>query len=129
MPVGMPGMPGGMPPFGNTSPAIMAGPKPGNNAKGEVIAGLALALLEMAIPMLGADRKIIAEEAHLKLLKEFSKPPQDLGQAELKFMGSQLYPQQRPPGAVMESGPGIQSQLQGLGVTPQAPPQEAAAAA
>jgi hypothetical protein len=107
-----------MPQFGGTAPAMPGQvQQPGKDLKGKLQIGVLLTLLEMALPNLSdPEDKIVAEEAHLKLLKRFSKAPGDLGKAELDFMKSQAYPIARP--SPMDQGQQIQSRLQGMGVQP-----------
>jgi len=97
---------------GQVDPAMMKGPKDGQEARGKILAGLGLETIRRAIPMFPADSSlgIMLAEVTAKLGKEFAKPPEDLGQAELKFLQSQLYPQQQRP-AAMDSGAGIQQSL------------------
>lgn len=115
--------------FGSTAPAMVAPQqKGGKDMRGKVVAGLAMELLAIALPMLsqskGQDGRpsedaVAVSDAYNKLLKHFAKPPADLGQSELKFMQSQLYPVPRPP--AMDSGQGIRQSLAGMGVQPGAP--------
>ena len=113
-----------MPPMGGSPPAMPGQvPQGGKEMKGRLQAGLILALMEMAMPnMTDPEDKIIMEEAHLKMLKRFSKPPGDLQKAEMNFMSSQLNPMPRP--SPMDQGPQIQQRLGAMGVQPQqaAPP-------
>ncbi len=92
----------------------------GKEARGKVVAGLGLELLRIAIPLLGnsEDGQSLAEVV-AKLGKRFVKPATDLGQAEMKFMGSQLYPQ--PQGNAMQVPGAIQKQFQGMGMQPGGP--------
>lgn len=103
-------------PLGQTDPATMPEAKGGTEARGKIVAGLGLEMIRHAISMFpkDSDFSITLSEMSAKLGKMFKKPPQDLGQAELKFMGSQLYPQQQQPNA-MDSGGGIQQKLMGMG--------------
>ena len=89
----------------------------GKEARGKVVAGLGLELLRIAIPLLGnsEDGQSLAEVV-AKLGKRFVKPASDLGQAEMKFMGSQLYP--APQGNAMQVPGAIQQQFQGMGMKP-----------
>ncbi len=103
-------------PLNQVDPAVRPQPKGGQEARGKVVAGLGLEMVRMAISMFPkeSDMAIALSETAAKLGKMFQKPDQDMGQAELKFMGSQLYPGQKP--AAMDSGPAVQSSLQGQGV-------------
>lgn len=114
-----------MPAMGMGAAMPNAPQRGGKEARGKVVAGLGLELLRMAIPLLGMseDGQAVTEVV-AKLGKKFGKPPQDLGQSEMKFMQSQLYPQPRPQ--AMNMGPQVQSSLQGAGV-PAAPPPGAGA--
>lgn len=89
----------------------------GKEARGKVVAGLGLELLRIAIPLLGnsEDGQSLAEVV-AKLGKRFVKPASDMGQAEMKFMGSQLYP--APQGNAMQVPGAIQQQFQGMGMKP-----------
>lgn len=103
-------------PLNQVDPATRPQPKGGQEARGKLLAGLGVEMLRIAIPMFPkeSDFGITLAEVSAKLGKMFAKPPADLGQAELKFMGSQLYPQQQPQNA-MDSGGGIQQKLMGMG--------------
>jgi len=92
----------------------------GKEARGKVVAGLGLELLRIAIPLLGnsEDGQSLAEVV-AKLGKRFVKPAADMGQAEMKFMGSQLYP--APQGNAMQVPGAIQKQFQGMGMRPGGP--------
>lgn len=89
----------------------------GKEARGKVVAGLGLELLRISIPLLGntEDGQALAEVV-AKLGKRFVKPEADLGQAEMKFMGSQLYPQ--PQGDAMQVPGAIQQQFGAMGMRP-----------
>jgi hypothetical protein len=102
-------------------PAMRPQPKGGQEARGKVIAGLALEMARMAIPLFPKESTmaIMLAEIAAKMGKEFAKPPEDLGQAELKFMGQQLYPGQKP--AAMDMGGNVRSSLMGQGVPAPAP--------
>lgn len=102
-----------------TAPAMLPQDQNGSIERAYVQVGIALQLLEMAAPALKGDpeQRVAVEEAHLKLLKQFSKPADDLTAAELKYLESQLAPQGRSP---MDSGDAIRSQLSSLGVMPAA---------
>lgn len=102
-------------PLNQVDPAVRPQPKGGQEARGKIIAGLALELARTAIPMFPKESPmaIMLAEIAAKMGKEFAKPPEDLGQAELKFMGQSLYPGQKP--AAMDSGGGIQQKLMGMG--------------
>lgn len=69
----------------------MQADRSGKQARGKVVAGLGLEMLRIAIPLLGGDKlgQVVAD-CVAKLGREVSKPPQDLGESELKFMQSQL---------------------------------------
>ena len=60
-----------------------------------------------------SDFAIVLAETAAKLGKQFQKPEQDLGQAEMKFMQSQLFPGQRP--SAMDMGGNIQQKMMGMG--------------
>lgn len=83
------------PPSQGAAPA-MPGPgqmqQGGKEARGKVVAGLGLEMLRISIPLLAnsEDGQAVIE-AVAKLGKRFVKPAEDLGQAELKFMGSQMF--------------------------------------
>lgn len=69
------------------------------------MAGLALQLLRMAIAHLGNTKEANdVASAVAKLGRTFPPPPADLGQAELKFMGSQLGAQGPPAGGAAPGG-------------------------
>lgn len=89
----------------------------GKEARGKVVAGLGLELLRIAIPLLGnsEDGQSLAEVV-AKLGKRFVKPASDMGQAEMKFMGSQLYP--APQGNAMQVPGAIQQQFGAMGMKP-----------
>lgn len=114
----MRGMPPGMPamPPGQVEPAAAPQQKGGQEARGKIIAGLATELARIAIPMFPKESPmgIALAETAAKLGKIFAKPPEDLGQAELKFMGQQLYPGQKP--AAMDMGQVAKAGLAGQGV-------------
>lgn len=114
----MRGMPPGMPamPQGQVEPAAAPQAKGGQEARGKIIAGLATELARIAIPMFPKESPmgIALAEVAAKLGKIFAKPPEDLGQAELKFMGQQLYPGQKP--AAMDMGNVVRGGLAGQGV-------------
>jgi len=110
-----------------TAPAMPNAPQlGGKELRGRTVAGLALELLRMSMPMLGnsEDGQAVAEVV-AKLGRKFAKPPQDLAQSELKFMQSQLNPMPRPQ--AMDMGPQAQGALAAQGVggggmtTPPAP--------
>ncbi len=105
-----------MAPLGQTDPAMMPQPKGGQEARGKVVAGLALEMARLAITMFPKESPmaIALAETAAKLGRIFQKPEQDLGQAELKFMGQQLYPGQRP--AAMDMGGQARASLAGQGV-------------
>ena len=105
-------------PLNQVEPAMRPQPKGGQEARGKVVAGLGLEMVRMAISMFPkeSDFAIALAETAAKLGKLFQKPDQDMGQSELKFMQSQLYPQQKP--AAMDSGAAVQSSLMGQGVQP-----------
>lgn len=111
----MGGAGGGMP--GSTAPAMMKPPggKPGKELNGRTVAGLALQLLSVALPQLGpqSEEGIAVAKAIATLGAKFAKPAADLGQAEMKFMQSQLSPAPRP--SAMDSGPGIRQSLMSMG--------------
>ena len=119
MPLGMPAGPA-MP-----GPAQPGQPdRGGKEARGKVVAGLGLELLRIAIPLLGnsEDGQSLAEVV-AKLGKRFVKPAADLGQSEMKFMGSQLYP--APQGNAMQVPGALQQRFQAMGMggpKPGAPP-------
>ena len=102
-------------PLGQVDPAMQPQPKPGQEARGQVVAGLGLEMVRTAITMFPKESPmaIALAETAAKLGKLFKKPEQDLGQAELKFMGQQLYPGQRP--AAMDMGGDIRQTMQGMG--------------
>jgi len=108
-------------PLDNVDPAMQPQPKGGQEARGQIIAGLGLEMVRTAIPMFPkeSDMAIALAEIAAKLGKMFKKPPEDLGKAELKFMEQQLFPGQRP--AAMESGGAVRSSLMGQGVRAPAP--------
>ena len=86
---------------GGTAPAMpQQADRGGKEARGKIIAGLALELARISIPMLG-NTELGQEIASFvaKIGRRLSKPPQDLGQSELKFMGSQLWPPAQSGGA------------------------------
>ena len=114
-------------PLGQTDPAMMPQAKGGQEARGKIIAGLGLEMIRTAIPMFPkeSDLGVACAEVAAKLGRIFQKPEQDIGQAELKFMGQQLYPGQRPP--AMDTGGDIRQKLMGQGV-PAGPPPEMAGA-
>ena len=116
-------------PLGQVDPAMQPQPKGGQEARGKVVAGLALEMARLAITMFPKESPmaIALAETAAKLGKIFQKPEQDLGQAELKFMGQQLYPGQRP--AAMDMGQGARSALAGQGVPGAAPAMAGAGAA
>jgi len=118
-------MPGQQPQAGGTSPAAPAqADRSGKEARGKVVAGLGLEMMRVAIPLLGntpLGQRVA--EAVAKLGREITKPPADLGQSELKFMGSQLYGGGGPGGAA-----GPQGARPGMPPTPPAPPMMAEAA-
>ena len=87
---------------GGTSPAAPGRPdRSGKEARGRIVTGLALEMARIAIPLLGnSEDGIELANFVAKFGKRFVKPPQDLGQSELKFMGSQLFGGGgAPPGA------------------------------
>lgn len=106
--------------FGGMAPAMPGQvDKGGKDMRGKLQMGIILSLLEIALPNLSdPEDKIVAEEAHLKLLKRFSKPPGDMAKSEMNFMQSQLAP--LPRGSAMDSRPGIQGAMAGMGVQPPA---------
>lgn len=109
--------------IGPTAPAMVAPEaKPGKELRGRTIAGLALELLSIALPQLGAmsDEGQAVAGVIKTLGSKFSRPPRDLGEAEMKFMQSQLYPVPRP--GAMDSGPDIRSRLSSMGVGAGSPP-------
>jgi hypothetical protein len=92
----------------------------GKEARGKVVAGLGLEMLRISIPLIGNTD--LGHEIAItvgKLGRRLQKPPEDLGQSELKFMGSQLYP---PPQAPAEKAGGLPP-------TPPPPPSAPAQAA
>jgi hypothetical protein len=116
-------------PLNQVDPAVRPQPKAGQEARGKVVAGLGLEMVRMAISMFPkeSDMAIALSETAAKLGKMFQKPDQDMGQAELKFMGSQLYPGQQP--AAMDSGGAVRSSLMGQGVAAPQPAMAGAGAA
>lgn len=109
--------------IGNTMPAMAAPELEGKEARGRVLAGLALEILATSIPMLGkSEDAVVVADAYNKLLKKFAKPPADMGEAELKFIGSQIYPQaQSAPGQAApmdpsQMGQNVRTSLMGAGV-------------
>ena len=102
-------------PLNQVDPAVRPQPKGGQEARGKIVAGLGLEMVRAAISMFPkeSDFAIALAETAAKLGKLFQKPDHDMGQAELKFMGSQLYPGPQP--AAMDSGGGIQQKLMGMG--------------
>ena len=92
----------------------------GKEARGKVVAGLGLELLRISIPLLGnsEDGQALAEVV-AKLGKRFVKPASDMGQAEMKFMGSQLYP--APQGQAMQVPQALQQQFGAMGIPPGGP--------
>ena len=114
----MRGMPPGPPqmPQGQVEPAAAPQPKGGQEARGKIIAGLATELVRIAIPLFPKESPmgIALAETAAKLGRIFAKPPEDLGQAELKFMSQQLYPGQKP--AAMDMGQVARQGLAGQGV-------------
>ena len=115
-------------PLGQVDPAMQPQPKGGQEARGKVVAGLGLEMVRVAITLFPkeSDFAIALAETAAKLGKLFQKPEQDLGQAELKFMGQQLYPGQRP--AAMDMGGQVRQQMMGMG-SPAAAPAPAMAGA
>mgnify|MGYP001572090272 CR=1 FL=1 len=103
-------------PLGQVDPAVQPQAKGGEEARGKVIAGLALAMIRIAIPKFSkeSDLAIVLSEVSAKLGKQFQKPEEDMGLAELKFMQSQLFPGQRPQ--AMDMGGNIQQKMQGMGI-------------
>src|SRR3989442_1594730 len=90
----LPPRPPTLPTAAGTAPAAPATQdRSGKEARGKIVAGLGLEMMRIAIPLLGNTPlgQRVAEVV-AKLGREIAKPPQDLGQSELKFMGSQLYP-------------------------------------
>src|SRR3990167_10498190 len=114
-------------PLAQVDPAMRPQAKGGQEARGKVVAGLGLEMVRMAIAMFPkeSDFAISLAETAAKLGKLFQKPDQDLGQAELKFMGQQLYPGQKP--AAMDMGGQVKQSMMGMGV-PAANPMMAGAA-
>lgn len=112
MPLGMPAGPA-MP--GPAQPG--QADRGGKEARGKVVAGLGLELLRIAIPLLGnsEDGQSLAEVV-AKLGKRFVKPAADMGQSEMKFMGSQLYP--APQGNAMQVPQSNQQQFGAMGIQP-----------
>lgn len=110
-------------------PAMQPQPKGGQEARGKILAGLGLEMVRIAIPMFPKESPmaIALAETAAKLGKQFQKPPEDLGMAELKFMQNQIYPGQKPANA-MDSGAGVRSSLAGAGVPAAAPNPMAGAA-
>lgn len=122
-PAGLPPTPppppgAGMPGPGGTSPAMpQQADRGGKEARGKVVAGLGLEMLRIAIPLLGNSKMgLIVSECVSKLGREVSKPPADLGAAELKFMESQL-----GAGGAGPQG-GAPKPMQGMPPTPAPPP-------
>jgi hypothetical protein len=114
-------------PLGQTEPAMQPQAKGGQEARGDIVAGLGLEMIRMAQAMYPgtSEKGILLAEVSAKLGRGFKKPPQELGEAELKFMHQSLYPGQRP--AAMDMGGQVRSSLMGQGIP--APQQQAAAAA
>ena len=108
--------------LGQVDPAMQPQPKPGQEARGKIVAGLGLELIRTAISLFPkeSDFGIALAETAAKLGKIFQKPEQDMGQAELKFMSQQLYPGQKP--AAMDQGGDIRQKLMGQGVPGGPPP-------
>lgn len=112
----MPGMPPAPPmpqgpSAGGTSPAAPAQPeRGGKEARGRVVAGLALELARVAIPLLGNSQDGVDLAKFVSTFgKRFVKPPEDLGKSELQFMQSQIFPtgaQGGPPGGGPPPMPG-----------------------
>jgi hypothetical protein len=129
----MGGMSGGPP--GATAPGTMApampgpgdGGKPGKEQRGRVLAGLGLHVLTIALPILGptSPEGAAVADAISKLGKTFAKPPADIGQSEMKFLNSQMYP--TPQGSAMDSGPGIKQSLLSAGAQAGPPPSDGGA--
>ncbi len=108
-------------PQGQVEPAMAPQAQGGKEARGKIVAGLGLEMVRMAIAMFPkeSDMAIALAETAAKLGKHFKKPEEDMGAAELKFMGSQLYPHPRP--MAMDAGSQVQSSLQSQGVGASAP--------
>lgn len=104
--------------IGQTAPAMPNQvERPARQARADLLMGLALEAIRIAMPMYPAtsDKAIMAAEMAAKLAKAFKRPPEDLGKEELKFLGSHLYGGGGSQGA-MGSGPQIQQALQQKGV-------------
>lgn len=110
--------PSPMPPGAATPMAPRRG---GQEAQGEVLAGLGLHFLRKAVSMLGSTPKgQKVAEAIARLGKEFVVPAGDLSQSELKFASAQA-PGGGPSSPMMAGGQAQQS-LAGAGVPAAAPP-------
>jgi len=108
---GAPPMPPGVKPLNPPGAAtLMNPPMAGQDAKGDVMAGLGLWFLGRAVGMFTTPQGMSEKgqalaEAVAKLGRKFKAPDKDLGQAELKFMASQYGGPQQGAGPQGQPGP------------------------